>query len=761
MEPEAKALEGRVESVVFRNEENGYTVLRLAVPGEEEPATVVGCMPGVSPGETLSVTGTWGHHAAYGAQFKARTVERKMPSEAAAILEYLSSGAVKGVGAVTARRLVEEFGEDALEVLENQPERLAGIKGMTPKRARELSENFRAQMGMRRLLNFLRANELSPDLALPLYRHYGDGALEEVKANPYLLTAEGMDVAFQTADALAVSLGVDANDPQRLEAALLFELRHNAGNGHSFLPVDKLLLATTRLLSLEGPEPLDRALDTLCRGGKTVRETLMGLDCVYLAELHEAECYVARRLEEMTWLELDAPKDFDRVLERIQKEQGITYAPQQVEAVELAAKSQVMLLTGGPGTGKTTSLRGVLALFDVLGLDTALAAPTGRAAKRLGETCAAEAYTIHRLLETHFDDKTGKIYFTHTQKDPLKQDAVIVDETSMVDITLMSALLQGLKSDCRLVLVGDPNQLPSVGPGALLADLLKSGAIPAVSLVQVFRQAARSAIVRSAHEIHHGVQPQLKNTGEGDFFFLSRMKSEEAAQTVVELVSSRLPQRMGFPSDQIQVLTPTRKGPLGTFELNRRLQETLNPPAEDKPQRAFGAVVFRLGDRVMQVKNNYDAMWLDPDKAESGLGVFNGDIGKIIDVEQDGSALTVDFDGRKVFYPADALGELELAYAVTVHKSQGSEYPAVVFACLDVPPMLLTRSVLYTAVTRARGLLVSVGDKRVFARMVDNNKPQRRYSALRARLAGGNGGGDVNGNLAFRAGMWYHLAKPF
>ena len=736
MTDQPKTLEGRVDSVVFRNEENGYTVLRLVADGFDEPVTVVGCMPGVSPGETLSVTGEWGHHATYGAQFKAGTVERKLPTGASAILEYLSSGAVKGVGAATARHLVDAFGADTLDVMEHHPVQMAKLPGISLKRAKDISAAFRAQLGMRRLLDFLRHHDLPAELALPLYRQYGDDALEEIRGNPYLLTLEGLDVAFQQADALAVSLGVDAGDPQRLEAALLFELRHNAaGGGHTFLPADKLLLATTRLLSLEDPGSLEGALDELQRRGKVARQTVVNRDCVYLSELYEAECYVAARLEEMARLELQPPGDFDRVLENIQNRQGITYAPQQVEAVALAAKSQVMLLTGGPGTGKTTSLRGVLDLFDHMGLDTALAAPTGRAAKRLGETCGQEAYTIHRLLETHFDPKTGKPYFTHDQKDPLKEDAVIVDETSMVDIPLMAALLAGLKSDCRLVLVGDPNQLPSVGPGALLADLVKSGAIPSVSLIEIFRQAARSMIIRSAHEIHNGILPQMKNS-EGDFFFLSRRESEAAAQTVVELVSKRLPDRMGIPADQIQVLSPTRKGPMGTFELNQRLQATLNPPGPNKPQRPFGSVTFRLGDRVMQVKNNYDAMWLDMAKGESGLGVFNGDIGKIVQVEQDGSALTVDFDGRQVLYPADALNELELAYAVTVHKSQGSEYPAVIFACQDVPPMLRTRSVLYTAVTRARNLLITVGDQRVFCRMVENDKPQRRYSALAARLKG-------------------------
>ena len=735
MTEDALRLKGKVDSVIYRNDENGYTVLRLAAEGLDEPATVVGCMPGVSVGEQLVVTGTWGHHATYGAQFKARTMERSLPEGADAILEYLSSGAIKGIGAITARRLVEEFGDETLAVLEEHPDKLKSIKGMTPKRAREIGEAFKEQMGMRRLLDFLRRHALSADLALPLYRLYGLDALERVKDDPYLLTRPGLDVVFQAADALAVELGVDAADPQRLEAGLLFELRHNAGNGHTFLPVDKLLPATTRLLNLESPEILLSALESLERHGETVRETALGRDSVYLAELYEAEAYVAARLEEMARPELPVPEGFDRVVERIQREQGIEYAPLQREAMELAAKRQVMLLTGGPGTGKTTSLRGVLALFESMGLETALAAPTGRAAKRLGETCGQEAYTIHRLLETHYDDATGRLVFTHGQDDPLKADAVIVDETSMVDIPLMAALLAGLRGDCRLVLVGDPNQLPSVGPGCMLADLLKSGVIPAISLIEIFRQAAMSAIVRSAHEIHHGIVPQLRSF-DGDFFFLKRYHPQKAVDTIVELVKTRLPTKMGIPSHQVQVLSPTRRYPTGTANLNRELQAALNPPAPGKPEKAFGSVTFRLGDRVMQVKNNYDVMWLDAQKGESGLGIFNGDIGHIVEVEPGGGALTVDFDGKQVLYTPEALGELELAYAVTVHKAQGSEYPAVVLACLEAAPMLLTRSVLYTGVTRAKSLFIGVGDERVFARMVENNKPQRRYSALAARLTG-------------------------
>ena len=425
----------------------------------------------------------------------------------------------------------------------------------------------------------------------------------------------------------------------------------------------------------------------------------------------------------------------DKLIARIQRDQGIRYAPQQREAVELAACRQVMLLTGGPGTGKTTSLRGVLALFETLGLETALAAPTGRAAKRLGELCGTEASTIHRLLETGFDPHSGRLVFSHGEDDPLKADAVIVDETSMVDVPLMAALLAALRNDCRLVLVGDPDQLPSVGPGNLFGDLIRSGTVPTVRLTQIFRQAAQSAIVRNAHLVNAGELPDLRKN-DNDFFFLSRRDPQSAAETIVDLCRRRLPERMGIPADQIQVLSPTRRRGTGTSALNQALQAALNPPSEEKGERRFGDTLFREGDRVMQVKNNYDILWREDGGAASGMGVFNGDIGRIQSIDPRGECITVDFEGRIVEYSPDMLGELEPAYAVTVHKAQGSEYRAVILAALDGAPMLLTRGVLYTAITRARSLFIVVGEESVVARMVANNRQTRRYSGLRARLAG-------------------------
>ena len=731
MQEERSLIEGTVESVIYQNQENGYTVLRLD-GGEGQTLTVVGCMPGVAPGEGIAVEGTWTRHASYGEQFKAEAVERRTPAGTKAIFDYLSSGAVKGIGAATARRMVEEFGEETLTVLEEHPERLTQIRGITRKKALAMGENFRLQMGMRRLLEFLGEHEVPLQLAMPLYRKYGDRALEIIRGNPYLLVDGELGVEFSTADKLALSMGMEGDDPQRIEAGLLFELAHNLDNGHAFLPRRKLLPATAQLIELEGEtEALEDALEALLERGEVIQETVANEEAVYLHDLYEAEQYVAFRLSEMARGEQVPPAGLDGLIDRIQAEQGIVYAPQQRQAVELAAASQVMLLTGGPGTGKTTSLRGVLALFEQLGLETALAAPTGRAAKRLGELCGMEAATIHRLLETQYDPRSGRLVFARDEDDPLRADAVIVDETSMVDILLMRGLLSALRPECRLILVGDPDQLPSVGPGNLFSDLIRSGVVPMVRLTEIFRQAAESAIVRNAHGVNRGELPDLRDN-KHDFFFLRRKDPARAAETIVELVQTRLPNNMGIPPEQLQVLSPTRKRVTGTAALNRAIQEAVNPPAPDRPERRFGEYVFRQGDRVMQVRNNYDVIWKDG--LTTGMGVFNGDIGRIVEVDNRSELITVDFEGRLVEYTPDMLGELEPAYAITVHKAQGSEYRAVILSVSDGAPVLLTRGVLYTAITRARELLILVGDEDVVARMTANDRQQRRYSGLRWRL---------------------------
>ena len=548
-------LEGIVSTIIYQNEENGYTILRLDV--KEEEVTVVGAMPDVSPGEYLSVQGRWMRHPTYGQQFKADVVERRLPEGVKEIYHYLASGAIKGVGKATARQLIEEFGEDALLVIEDHPEKLEKLRGISPKRARQISECFRQQMGMRRLLEFLGQYQMPLELAVPLRRAYGDVALEVIKSNPYVLAEGGFGVEFSRVDALALELGIGPEDAQRLEAGLRFELEHNLNNGHTFLPWNKLVDATAVLLECSS-ELLEESLERLQRRGEVERDQVAGQDAVYLPALYDAETFVANQIREMSTQELLPPEGLDKLIRRIQRQQGISYAPSQLEAVELAACRQVMLLTGGPGTGKTTCLKGVLALFEEMGLETALAAPTGRAAKRLGELCDTEASTIHRLLETGFDPATGKLVFTHDAYNPLEVDAVIVDETSMVDIILMSALLTALPGNCRLVLVGDPDQLPSVGPGNLFSDLIRSQTVPTVRLTEIFRQAAQSAIVRNAHMVNRGEVPCLRQN-DNDFFFLGRRDAQSALDTVVDLCRRRLPERLGIPTDQIQVLSPTRR----------------------------------------------------------------------------------------------------------------------------------------------------------------------------------------------------------
>ena len=658
-----------------------------------------------------------------------------MPVGEKALLEYLASGAVKGVGAAMARRLLDAFGEDVLTVIEEAPRRLTEVKGISPKRAETIHQSLCMQLSMRRLLDFLSAHGLSLSLAMPLYRRYGDLALTALRANPYLLTEEPLFTPFPAADKLARELGLEADDPLRLEAGLLYTLSHNLDNGHVFLPYAKLLTAAQRLLGTAS-SVLEDHLEGLTDRGTIVREEIAGQDACYLARLHYCETSVANALLEMEGEPLCPPEDLDALLDRIQREQGLTYAPLQVEAVKTAAQRQVMLLTGGPGTGKTTSLRGILSLFDHLQLRTALTAPTGRAAKRLSETCGAEASTIHRLLEPRYDSQTGGLTFAHNERGASGHRRRYFRRGLHGGPLSSRRPLAALPGGCRLVLVGDPHQLPSVGPGNLLSDLLRSRRLPTLRLTEIFRQAAASAIIRGARAVDQGDCPVLVNDPAGDFFFLRRLDPAAAVETIVSLCQTRLPQNMGISPDQIQVLSPTRKGTAGTAALNRALQEAVNPPAPDKQEKSFGTVLFREGDRVMQVKNNYDILWEDH-AGGVGMGIFNGDIGRIESIDPASGLVTVDFDGHRAAYPPDMMTQLELAYAVTVHKAQGSEYRAVILSAVEAAPMLLTRGILYTAMTRAKELLILVGDDQVVARMAANDRQQRRYSGLRARLARG------------------------
>jgi exodeoxyribonuclease V alpha subunit len=726
-------LRGMVVAVVFQNAENGYTVLRLRSEAGET-ITVVGTVPLVTVGERLVITGRWVNHATFGEQFQAEFLERQMPETEQEILAYLSGRTVKGIGKRTAEKIVKVFGADTLRVMEENPESLTQIPGITLSKALAIGESFRKQIGVRRLIEFLNGHHLPVELAMRLYRAYGDFAVEMLRDDPYLLADAPFYTAFAAVDAFAVELGVAVDDPRRVEAGVLFELRHNLNNGHTFLPADKLLQATMQLLDLDS-ETVEFAMGSLDETHRIVISEVAKLRACYLPELYDAETDVASRILQLHNTPCEAVPDLDAKIASIEHKLGIHYAPQQADAIRAAASSRLMVLTGGPGTGKTTTVNGILTMFDAMQLKTALAAPTGRAAKRLSELTGRDAATIHRLLEAQFSPESGEMVFAHDESAPLKLDALIVDECSMVDLPLMQSLLAALPEDSRLILVGDPDQLPSVGPGNVFSDIIRSGAATVVRLTEIFRQAQESLIVMNAHAINDGDLPIL-NAKNRDFFFLKRRSGESVVQTICDLCSTRLPKNMGIPATDIQVLSPNRRYETGTKNLNAALQATLNPPSPDKPEKKHGDFLFRLGDRVMQIRNNYDILWKKPETLEHGTGIFNGDIGVVTELDLEEETMTVRFDDRVAVYTFDMLGELELAYAMTVHKAQGSEYRAVILSVYQGSPFLLTRGVLYTGVTRARELLILVGNEEIVAQMTANDRQQKRYSGLKLRIAG-------------------------
>lgn len=730
-ERELIELSGSVESVIYKNEDNGYTVLRLRNENDEV-FTVVGTIPFAAPGETLFVTGQWSTHNVHGKQFKAEFAQRLMPTDENAIYAYLASGTIRGIGPATAALIVQRFRSKSLDVIENEPERLAEIKGISLQKAKQLSKAFRQQVGVRRLMEFICSFELRPILAMRLYQHYGDKALELLRDNPYILAAAHIGGTFYEADRLALDMGLDEQNRSRLNAAVLFELRHNLGNGHCFIPREKLIAVTAELIRVE-PERIEESIQDLIDNNLIHYEEIAGQKACYLPELYEAETDTALRLSRLCRASFREQVDLQGLIDKLEKSQHIRYAERQRQTLSLALEHQLVVITGGPGTGKTTSIRAILAMFDALGIRTVLTAPTGRAAKRMTELSGQEASTVHRLLGAKFDEDGEHVVFQKNEKQRLECDAVILDECSMVDLLLMNALLRALPPSCRLILVGDADQLPSVGPGNVFSAVIRSGVVPTVRLTEIFRQNEGSRIVRNAHMINQGIHPDLaENTG--DFFRLKRMQAGSTVDTVVDLCATRLPGKMHIPPEEIQVLTPTRKGELGTVSLNKRLQEALNPAAKEKKEKSFGDAVFREGDRVMQIKNNYDILWHNESNTNVGMGIYNGDIGRILKIEPMEETLTVDFDGRIAQYGFDALPELEHAWAMTVHKAQGSEYRAVILALGNSAPMLMTRDVLYTAVTRAKELLILVGDDAVAERMVDNFRPSKRYCALRVRL---------------------------
>lgn len=724
---------GTVETIVYKNEETGFTVLELDKDGEL--ITVVGELSAVGEGEILTLHGSFRTHPSYGTQFKAVAAQQKLPSSAAAILRYLSSGAVKGIGPVLASRMVAEFGDDTLQVLENEPDRLSCIQGISPAKCEKLKEELGRMFGMRSIMLFLSQFGIDSSTSVSVWKRWGTMSKRMIEENPYLLCCEEIGMEFDQCEAIAKKLGIPPDSSYRIEAALQFVLRHNLYNGHTCLPLDKLLPTAGALLN-QNQTMIEKSMEILLRHKELNIVDVNGRDYVYLPEYLEAERFIASRVRFMLSAdESCAPKAKEKEkIEALQQKNGISYASLQKEAIEQAISHHLFILTGGPGTGKTTTINAIIELLEEGGNQVALCAPTGRAAKRMSEVTGKDAKTIHRLLEVDFANPSS-LQFKRNEKNPLPYDAVIVDETSMVDIPLMRSLICALKLRCRLILVGDSDQLPSVGPGNVLRDFIESECIPQVRLTEIFRQAQKSLIVTNAHAIVHGQMPELKKH-DNDFFFLKRERAEQIKSTVLDLVSSRLPKSYGYsPTADIQVIVPTRIGAVGANNLNQSLQERLNPPAPNKGEFESNGRKFRVGDKVMQIKNNYDILW-QKDNGEEGMGVYNGDIGFIESIDRPTKTLLIRFDDRVAEYLFEMAPELELAYAITVHKSQGSEFEAVVMPLTSYKSKMHYRNLLYTAVTRAKSRLILLGQEKTIAEMIANNRKTVRYTNLKEMLLG-------------------------
>jgi exodeoxyribonuclease V alpha subunit len=721
-------LEGTVEDVVYHNEDTGFTVLEVAV--EDELVTVVGQTAGIAAGEEISAEGGYTVHPKFGQQFKAEVIQRTLPSTANAILKYLASGAIKGVGPALARRLVDRFGDSTLEIMEKDPLRLQEVRGISEQKARAMGEEFARLFGIRSVMLFLSSCGLSASTAIQVWKRWGGPAVELIRDNPYVLCCDEIGLDFEAADEMADRFQIPADSYKRLSAGVRYILRHNSRQGHTCLPRETLESLTSQYLEITRDQVAETTA-AMEEEGSLVSWSGGGKEYLYLPELFAAESTIAGRVALMLQLAAPEERDWEKELDRLEESLGIRYGIQQRRAIREAMENPVFILTGGPGTGKTTALNGILTLLEEEGMKVALAAPTGRAAKRMTEVTGREAKTIHRLLEVEPFQET--LTFKRNEKNPLPADAVIVDEMSMVDTLIMESLFRGMRLGAKLILVGDSDQLPSVAAGNVLGDLVASGLVPTVHLDQVFRQAAQSLIVVNAHAIVRGELPDLSRK-DRDFFFLPRQDPAQVQELVADLCARRLPQSYGLsPLWDIQVITPMKQGPLGTRELNRVLQARLNPPDRQKSEFTALGRTLREGDKVMQIRNNYDLLWKDSQGRE-GQGIFNGDIGVVEMIDPSSKTILVQFDDVTAPYSFDAADQLEHAYAITVHKSQGSEFEAVVMPLMGSHRKLHYRNLLYTAVTRARRLLVMAGEKATVAEMVANNRRTRRYTNLRAML---------------------------
>lgn len=730
-----ETLSGYVEHIVFQNGENGYTVLNL-VSGEDE-ITCVGIFHGVSEGECLELSGEYTTHPSYGRQFKAVSFQVKPPEDMVSVERYLASGAIKGIGAALAARIVRKFREDTIRIIEEEPERLAEVKGISQRKAMEIAEQAEGKRELRQAMIFLQQYGISQTLAAKIYKAYGQELYGILKENPYRLADDIQGVGFRIADEIASRIGIHTDSDFRIRSGILYTLVQASSEGHTCLPAELLAQRASELLGV-APEHIEKHYMDLAIAGKLMIKEGEGRHSIFAAPYYYMEVNTASMLKGLD-VSYDVPEPEIRArIQRIEQDTGMVLDGLQAEAVKEAVTNGLMVITGGPGTGKTTTINTIIRYFELEGMDIFLGAPTGRAAKRMSETTGFEARTIHRMLELN-GGAEGNVGFERNEKNPLETDVIIIDEMSMVDISLMHALLKAVAAGTRLILVGDVNQLPSVGPGSVLKDMIESGQFHVVRLNKIFRQAAQSDIIVNAHKINRGENVSLDNKSM-DFFFLKRFDANVIISIVIQLIQQKLPKFVDAEPFDIQVLTPMRKGLLGVERLNGILQQYLNPPGQGKAEREHGDIVFREGDKVMQVKNNYQLEWEIRSKyglaIDKGMGIFNGDTGIIKSISAYQEIMSVEFDeGRTVEYSFKQLDELELAYAITIHKSQGSEYPAVVIPLLTGPRMLMNRNLLYTAVTRAKKCVTLVGNDATFQGMIANVSEQKRYTGLKDRLS--------------------------
>lgn len=737
----SESITGYIDHIIFRNEDNGYTVMVLKGVSEEDELTCVGSFPVVTQGASVELEGNFTQHPVYGKQFQAVRLTEKMPEDALAMERYLGSGAIKGIGAALAGRIVRHFGDDTFQIVENEPERLSEVKGISEKKAREIAMQIAEKSDMRKAMMFLQKYGISLNLGAKIYQKYGDSVYSVLQENPYRLADDISGVGFKIADEIAYRIGIHTDSDYRIKSGMVYTLLQATGEGHVYLPKDELFQRAAELLGVDSSY-MEKHLVDLAMDRKIVQKEQGDQILIYPAQYYYLELNTARMLRE---LDIFCPED-EKIVERrivqIEKETGTVLDEMQKKAVQEAAGHGLLILTGGPGTGKTTTINAIIRYFEGEGAEIRLAAPTGRAAKRMTEATGYEAQTIHRLLELSGmpeDDREGQpIHFERNAENPLETDVIIIDEMSMVDIHLIHSLLMAVTAGTRLILVGDENQLPSVGPGNVLRDIIRSGQFPVVELKKIFRQASESDIVVNAHKINKGEQVEINNKSR-DFFFLKRYDADIIIRVVIALIQEKLPKYVEAKPFEIQVLTPMRKGLLGVERLNLILQKYLNPAEPGKEETEIGGRVFRVGDKVMQIKNNYQLEWEVKTKyglvVDQGQGIFNGDMGIVTEINTYDETLEVEYDEhRKVKYPFEMAEELELAYAITVHKSQGSEYPAVIIPLLQGPRLLYNRNLLYTAVTRAKKCLTIVGSEQVFQEMIRNKSEQNRYTSLAERI---------------------------